>query len=472
MQAAGDEDGGPGISGPLRTANEKPEEVLPKPNIVITPEMKITELGEVENIVDNFALIRASTSGDYMVLETGSALCLHDRTLIGVVQETLGRVQEPLYMVGFKTAEEIKEASITKGTKVFYVDDHSTYVFTQALRALKGTDASNMHDEELAGDEVEFSDDEQEREYKKRMKEAKYDRREARNGDVPGAQRSNGIAQTSIQQTAFPTSIKYDDDDDDDEDMYKPLARPDNLSELMAYGAPIERPNQQSHFRGGRGRGRGDRQWVDRGRGNRSRGGRGRPFSNQNDNDSQRAGQSNSPRRSAFDSNRSQHRGNDRRNPQPPAQSDQGASFGQNGAVQPSVQSPTAQVFSQSGQQNMPMPPMPMAGAAVSNSANGTDYNQFAANFQNAFSAFQQQFAQMSRQFQQQQPQAAQPFPQWQQAPQYPPAVSNGWTGAQSQQHDSSPPDPRPQGRQGSPSNTQLEELLRAINSGSNGHPS
>jgi hypothetical protein len=53
--------------------------------------------------------------------------------------------------------------------KVYYVPNHSTFLFTSALRlASKGSDASNVHDEEVDDREREFSDDEEERAWKKR----------------------------------------------------------------------------------------------------------------------------------------------------------------------------------------------------------------------------------------------------------------------------------------------------------------
>lgn len=47
----------------------------------------------------------------------------------------------------------------------------SNFVFVSQLKALKGSDASNAHDEEPAEDEVEFSDDEAEREHKRNIKD-------------------------------------------------------------------------------------------------------------------------------------------------------------------------------------------------------------------------------------------------------------------------------------------------------------
>ncbi|KAI4730452.1 NAF1-domain-containing protein [Aureobasidium sp. EXF-10728] len=257
-----DEDGGSkAASGShLRTKNEVPEEVIPKPDVIVTPDMKITPLGAVQHVVDTLILIKAFTSGEYQVLESGSVLCLENREVIGAVQDTIGKVEEPLYSVAFTRPSDVSDLNIATDTKIFYVDSHSTYVFTQPLKNLKGTDASNLHDEEVADEEMEFSDDEAEAAYKRAKKEAKKGARAARDqtNQAPAPKPYTGGA------------MNYDDEPEAEE-MYTPLARPDNLQDMMANGAPpARRPFAE---RGGRGRGRG--RGGDRGRGDRGRGGRG-----------------------------------------------------------------------------------------------------------------------------------------------------------------------------------------------------
>jgi H/ACA ribonucleoprotein complex non-core subunit NAF1 len=288
-----DEGGGKGAKGSggqLRTKNEVPEEVIPKPDVTITPEMRIDELGEVEAVVENILLIKAKTSGEYRVLESGSVLCLANRSVIGVVSETLGRVQQPLYSVRFTNAEEIAKAGLEPKTKVFYSEQHSTYVFTQALKAYKGSDASNLHDEEVGDEEIEFSDDEAEAEHKRRIKQKKIERRGGRTQQNSGPAR--GGHQLQQQQIAYDpmVGLSYDDEDDG---PYKPLSRPagfadtvgrsEALQEGVGYSGRDQRGNKedspsqhQTREPYGRGRGRGDR---GRGRGDRGRGsdrGRGR----------------------------------------------------------------------------------------------------------------------------------------------------------------------------------------------------
>ncbi|KAL8730494.1 MAG: hypothetical protein Q9181_004645 [Wetmoreana brouardii] len=289
-----DEEGKPGkaTAGPLRTLNEKPDEAVPKPQIEVTPAMVISELGNVEHVVENSILLKAKTSGESRALESGSLLCLGDRSVIGVIAETLGQVQQPYYSVRFTNSACIAEAGISKGTPIFYVEQHSTYVFTQNLRALKGSDASNIHDEEVGDDELEFSDDEAEAEYKRRMKQERQARKGGRGGREDGFSKGprggrmgrGGQVHQSDKRNIEPPPINYDDDDG--EELYTPLARPTNLHEIMGHGeAPQEdlssRVNRTPGGHGSqqgrpdRGRGREDRGRGSRGgRGNRGRGDR------------------------------------------------------------------------------------------------------------------------------------------------------------------------------------------------------
>jgi H/ACA ribonucleoprotein complex non-core subunit NAF1 len=303
MQEVADGDEGGVTEGPLKTANEQTEQFVAKPDIIITDDMRVLELGSVDKIVSNLAVIKANTSGEYRVLEAGSLLCLENRIVIGAISETLGRVQEPRYTVGFPSAQALEDDGIAVGTKIFYVEPHSTFVFTQPLRLAKGTDASNVHDEEVAEEELEYSDDEKEAEVKKAAKQAKKDAREGRevNNKPPPTGPSNrgrGAANIPtgprghnkpppVQRKSHPDSnpdpgysapISYDDDDD--EEMYRPLKRPDNLHEMMNAGPPPPAGPMRGRGgfggRGGRGKGRGRGDFQDRGRGGFSNRGGGR----------------------------------------------------------------------------------------------------------------------------------------------------------------------------------------------------
>ena len=275
-----------------RTLNEKPDELVPKPTVVITDDMKIEELGLVENTIENLALIKAKTSGEYQVLESGSLLCLQSKSVVGVVSETLGRVQQPYYCVRFTNATALVEAGMKRDTKIFYVPQHSTTVFTQSLKSFKGSDASNLHDEEVADDELEFSDDEAEAEHKRQIKQQRMAKRNARDGQPDGFSRGpqrrpgrpgprlNGGSHRVQEhpRNHEEADLNYDDadgmslDNDEAEDgLYTPLTRPSNLHEMISGNAPLT-GNYASRGKNNRGRGNsthGNRVRVD----NRGRGG-------------------------------------------------------------------------------------------------------------------------------------------------------------------------------------------------------
>jgi H/ACA ribonucleoprotein complex non-core subunit NAF1 len=269
-------------AGPPRTLNEKPDEVVPKPDLIITENMKIEELGYVENLVENLVLIKAKTTGEYQVLEFGSVLCLENRTVIGVVAETLGRVEQPYYAVHFTNEKAIAETGISKGTNIFYVEEHSTSVFTQPLKSFKGSDASNLHDEEVGDEGIEFSDDEAEAEYKRKQKLAKQAKRDIREGSKDGFSRGGRQRRGKIQKRLEEyhpaengtSHIDYGGPDAGEE-LYTPLTRPLNLHEIMGRReAPLEdqKPYHRTDRGGEGGRGKGDR---GRGRGDRGRASRG-----------------------------------------------------------------------------------------------------------------------------------------------------------------------------------------------------
>lgn len=164
-----------GISGPLRTKNEIAEEPAPTvpSDFRLTEDTPIEYVGELVQIVEKTAVIKAAVSGEYRVLAEGSIFCFENRNLLGVLFETFGRVQEPMYTVKFNTTEETEAIAAYKGQKVFYIVPASSFVLTDAVRQVKGSDASNLHDEEVPEEEQEFSDDEKEAEFKSRKKRAK-----------------------------------------------------------------------------------------------------------------------------------------------------------------------------------------------------------------------------------------------------------------------------------------------------------
>lgn len=248
-EAGSDDEGeGGGKAGHLRSQNEVAEDVPPIPDIKIAPETEIVYLGKVQTVIDNAVLIEANTSGEYQVLQSGSVLCSENREVIGVICDTLGRVENPLYTLMFSTADEVKERGFTKDMPTYYVVEHSTFVFTKPLQGMKGSDASNFYDEEVNEDDIEFSDDEAEAEHKRKLKQKRQERSEKRGGrSKKGPPGPSNLGRSELNNEG-------------NGDGYNRLTRPQNYHEMMgASEAPVEGNERTSGARGGRGRGRGDR---------------------------------------------------------------------------------------------------------------------------------------------------------------------------------------------------------------------
>ncbi|KAG0267489.1 hypothetical protein BG011_004523 [Mortierella polycephala] len=175
-----DEDSSPSII--LHTPNEIVE--LPevkRPDITLKPDAKLEPIGTVMSIVDSVVVVQAASSGEVRVFDAGTVTAIiktHDadndtnKEVLGEIFETFGPVARPLYSIRFNTASEIP-AACTVGSTVYSVPEHSSFVLTAPLKALKGSDASNKFDEEVDEVEMEFSDDEKEMEHKRKIKAAK-----------------------------------------------------------------------------------------------------------------------------------------------------------------------------------------------------------------------------------------------------------------------------------------------------------
>ncbi|SJX63514.1 related to NAF1-nuclear assembly factor [Sporisorium reilianum f. sp. reilianum] len=209
-----DEEGGGDTAAPA-TKNEilAPEFEQPAIQQVTDAEKQtLRKLGKVHSIVDSVVVVEQdvqqsqTTEGssanaapvpvdstgrqgerqeEYSVLDTGSLLCFEDGKVLGLVFETFGSIHNPMYSIRFASAASIDRELTQKGNAVFYLPSQSTYVLTQLLRSIKGSDASNMWDEEVADDEIDYSDDEQEAEAKRRAKATRYGKVDEQGNPLP-----------------------------------------------------------------------------------------------------------------------------------------------------------------------------------------------------------------------------------------------------------------------------------------------
>lgn len=222
----------------LKTEHEIVEVPVREPSVKeLAPDCPIALCGSIMNVSVAGLMITIKSNPGNQPLDEGSVLCLEDRTVIGAVDEVFGPVQMPLYLVRFQTADKIP-AQAKNGVSIYYATEHTTYIVPEQIKD-KGTDASNLYDEET--DEVAYSDDEAEAAAKR---QAKRKRNRGGNG-IP----VEGTAQQPIAHNQ---------------------PRPSNFSD---YHAPHPgRDGAQFSGRGGRGgRGRGSGRGF--GRGGRGRGG-------------------------------------------------------------------------------------------------------------------------------------------------------------------------------------------------------
>lgn len=189
---ANDPEDGTGSNEPPVTKNEIIDEEIPIPSIsqVSSEELPLLQhIGTVHSIVDSVVIVAQTEESldgaptkarDFDVLDSGSLLCTAEGRVVGLVYETFGSVQHPFYSIRYPSADAIDRDLIKTGLSIYYLPTCSTYVLAQAIRT-KGSDASNIWDEEVAEDEAEFSDDEEEAAAKRR---AKQERQAKANGST------------------------------------------------------------------------------------------------------------------------------------------------------------------------------------------------------------------------------------------------------------------------------------------------
>lgn len=162
--------------GPIRTKNEVVEivETVPLPSRPPIATTDLKPIGEVLYRIDHEKTVVIQADHTLHPLNEGSLICSETGVIVGSVHEVFGPITRPFYIVRYNksnassnTAENVETAIpaiFTVGVKVFTATEHSTFITPQMLGHLrsKGSDASNVYDEEPAVEEVEYSDDEEE----------------------------------------------------------------------------------------------------------------------------------------------------------------------------------------------------------------------------------------------------------------------------------------------------------------------
>ncbi|KAL2524539.1 nuclear assembly factor 1 [Abeliophyllum distichum] len=163
-----DEDGGRAMAGPIMSKNEL--QVLPpvpSVNVTLQPHHQIQPVGIVSSIIGAQVIVEGVEN--HNPLNEGSIVWITEsRSALGIVDEVFGPVKNPYYIVRYNSETDVP-ANIQQGTLISFVAEFANHVLHDKNIYKKGYDASNENDEEMS-DELEFSDDEKEAEYRRMLK--------------------------------------------------------------------------------------------------------------------------------------------------------------------------------------------------------------------------------------------------------------------------------------------------------------
>ncbi|ONK78208.1 uncharacterized protein A4U43_C02F15660 [Asparagus officinalis] len=137
-------------------------------------------------ILSNRVIVEGSEK--HSSLNEGSILWITETRLpLGRIDEIFGPVKNPFYVVRYNSDDEVPQG-ISIGVAISFVVDFANHILNEKYLYENGYDASGIDDEEAA-DEVEFSDDEKEAEYKRSLRQT---------GGLPGNfQWFGGLSSTS-----------------------------------------------------------------------------------------------------------------------------------------------------------------------------------------------------------------------------------------------------------------------------------
>lgn len=150
--------------------------------INLEDEIKLAKLGKVISKVDNKLIViqslRAETEVNPPPLDEDTIIFDSNRKSLGKIFETFGPVSNPFYTIRFNSLNEITERNLDLdlNSLVYYAEStkYTKFVFNlDELRKQKGSDASWNNDNEPPVECLDYSDDEQEKQAKKELKQAK-----------------------------------------------------------------------------------------------------------------------------------------------------------------------------------------------------------------------------------------------------------------------------------------------------------
>lgn len=162
------------------TTNDLPvdDDVLEKIPLVAVSEAPVAT---IDNVIVSGSTVVATKSESSLILDVGTRMCLADGTLVGCIATLFGPVASCSYALICKPAAFaalLMDSKISEGIALHYDLLHQTVLFEPEAHCEggRGTDASFFKDEELPHHvRPDFSDDDAERDWKKKKREAKVE---------------------------------------------------------------------------------------------------------------------------------------------------------------------------------------------------------------------------------------------------------------------------------------------------------
>ncbi|XP_068617740.1 H/ACA ribonucleoprotein complex non-core subunit NAF1 [Battus philenor] len=207
--SSGDEDGEnkPGKVEPIKVHGELGLDDLPpiEDLAISLPSQETTKIGTIISIVDRLVVVRALPETPAVDLDSILFLDNGARAL-GRVFDVFGPVTEPHYCVRFNSQDHVKERGVEPGMDVFIAPrdrNHTNYVFLSELMKGKGSDASWWCDVEPPPNQIEYSDDEEERRANKAKKEQNKQNKEKT--DSGETSKTSGTARKDNRRNQRPS---------------------------------------------------------------------------------------------------------------------------------------------------------------------------------------------------------------------------------------------------------------------------
>lgn len=131
---------------------------------ITVPEHECIQFGTVTSIVDDLVVVKSLPNTPALDIDSVLFLDKGKKTL-GKIFDVIGPVKNPSYCIRFNSNQHIKENEINVQMEVFCAPrtEHTSYIFVEQLRRMKGTDASWKDNVEPNAENFDYSDDEQER---------------------------------------------------------------------------------------------------------------------------------------------------------------------------------------------------------------------------------------------------------------------------------------------------------------------